>query len=439
MTEILDNEAADLRRANAELQRRLDECCAERDAATAREAALAEVLDVINRSPGDLAPVFGAMLEKAMRLCEAAFGGLAIFDGDTYRVVATHNIPEPLAAVFQGTLAIRPETSFGRIARGETPVHIADVSADETYRMGSPVRRALVDLAGARSALWVALRKENAVLGTFVVWRQEVRPFSDKEIALLEMENARLFGELQQRTADLQESLEYQTATSDVLKVISGSTFDIQPVFQTIVETAARLCDADQAAIYRRDGEAALLALNFGFPAEYEAAVAVGTFPLGPTRPETPVRAMLEGHPVHVHDVAAVPGYSELAIRTRKGADLARRASYARGQGDRLHPPRAPAVEPFTDRQIELVSAFADQAVIALENAGLLGELQQRTDELAARNSEFGERIEHQSATIDVLKAMSASGRSAAGVRLDRPQGARTVQHNDRCLVRIRW
>ena len=327
MTEILDNEAADLRRANAELQRRLDECCAERDAATAREAALAEVLDVINRSPGDLAPVFDAMLEKAMRLCEAAFGGLAIFDGDTYRVVATHNIPEPLAAVFQGTLPIRPETSFGRIARGETPVHIADVSADETYRMGSPVRRALVDLAGARSALWVALRKENAVLGTFVVWRQEVRPFSDKQIALLEnfaaqaviaMENARLLGELQQRTADLQESLEYQTATSDVLKVISGSTFDIQPVFQTIVETAARLCDADQAAIYRRDGEAALLALNFGFPAEYEAAVAVGTFPLGPTRPETPVRAMLEGHPVHVHDVAAVPGYSELAIRLGK-------------------------------------------------------------------------------------------------------------------------
>ena len=117
MTEILDDETADLRRANAELQRRLDECCAERDAATAREATLAEVLDVINRSPGDLVPVFDAMPDKAMRLCEAAFGGLAIFDGDTYRVVATHNIPEPLAAVFRGTLPIRPETSFGRNAR----------------------------------------------------------------------------------------------------------------------------------------------------------------------------------------------------------------------------------------------------------------------------------------------------------------------------------
>ena len=319
MTEILDDEAADLRRANAELQRRLDECCAERDAATAREAALAEVLDVINRSPGDLAPVFDAMLEKAMRLCEAAFGGLAIFDGDTYRVVATHNIPEPLAAVFRGTLPIRPETSFGRIARGETPVHIADVSADETYRMGSPVRRALVDLAGARSALWVALRKENAVLGTFVVWRQEVRPFSDKEIALLEMENARLLGELQQRTADLQESLEYQTATSDVLKVISRSTFDVQPVFETIVETAARLCDADQAAIYRpRRRSRTLLALNFGFPAEYEAAVAIGTLPAGP-RPgrETAGTGGARGQRRCMSTTsAAVPGYSELAIET---------------------------------------------------------------------------------------------------------------------------
>jgi PAS domain S-box-containing protein len=160
------------------------------DEALQRETATAEVLQVINSSPGDLAPVFDAMLEKAMRLCEAAFGGLAIFDGDTYRVVATHNIPEPLAAVFQGTLPIRPETSFGRIARGETPVHIADVSADEIYRTGSPVRRALVDLAGARSALWVALRKENAVLGTFVVWRQEVRPFSDKQVRCSEFRRA---------------------------------------------------------------------------------------------------------------------------------------------------------------------------------------------------------------------------------------------------------
>jgi two-component system NtrC family sensor kinase len=247
----------------------------------------------------------------------------------------------------------------------------------------------------------------------------EIGGFTDSQVALLQtfaeqaviaITSAETYRELQQRTGDLQESLEYQTATSDVLKVISGSTFDIQPVFETIVETAARLCDADQAAIYRRDGEAALLALNFGFPAEYEAAaVAVGTFPLGPTRPETPLRAMLEGHPVHVHDVAAVPGYSELAIRLGKvrtslGVPLMREG---RAIGSILLARQR--VEPFTDRQIELVSAFADQAVIALENARLLGELQQRTDELAARNSEFGERIEHQSATIDVLKAMSAS------------------------------
>src|SRR4029077_15929641 len=208
-------------------------------------------------------------------------GGLAIFDRDTYRVVATHNIPEPLAAVFQGTLPIRPETSFGRIARGEPPVHIADVSADETYRMGSPVRRALVDLAGARSALWVALRKDDAVLGTFVVWRQEVRPFANKQIALLQnfaaqaviaTENARLLGELQQRTGDLQESLEYQTATSDVLKVISRSAAALHPVLDALVATATHICDADYSAILMLQPEDGLYHLGavFGCTPEFK-------------------------------------------------------------------------------------------------------------------------------------------------------------------------
>src|SRR2546421_4497256 len=185
---------------------------AETREALEQQTATTEVLQVINSSPGDLGPVFDAMLERAVRLSEAAFGGLAVFDGNTYNVVAMHNVPEPLAKVWQGTLQIRPETSFGRIARGEASVHIADISADETYRIGSPMRRAVVDLAGARTALWVALRKDDAVLGTFVVWRREIRPCADKQTAILQnfaaqaviaIENARLLEEIRQRQAEL--------------------------------------------------------------------------------------------------------------------------------------------------------------------------------------------------------------------------------------------
>jgi adenylate cyclase len=189
-----------------------------------QQTATAEVLQVINSSPGDLARVFEAMLDKAIRLCGAAFGGLAVFEGSSYRVVATHNLPQPLVEVWRGILPIRPETSFGRIARGETMVHIADISKDETYRIGSPMRRAAVDLGGARTALWVALQKDGVSIGTFAVWRQEVRPFSEKQIALLQnfaaqaviaMENARLLSELRQRTdevAELNRGLEARVA-----------------------------------------------------------------------------------------------------------------------------------------------------------------------------------------------------------------------------------
>src|SRR5205823_15009411 len=140
-----------------------------------QQTATAEVLQVINSSPGDLAPVFDAMLERAVRLSEAAFGGLAVFDGNTYNVVAMHNVPEPLAKVWQGTLPIRPETSFGRIARGEASDDIADISADETYCIGSPMSRAVVDLAGARTATWVALGYDDAAPRTVVLWARDVR------------------------------------------------------------------------------------------------------------------------------------------------------------------------------------------------------------------------------------------------------------------------
>jgi two-component system, NtrC family, sensor kinase len=245
----------------------------------------------------------------------------------------------------------------------------------------------------------------------------EIGGFTDSQVALLQtfaeqaviaITSAETYRELQQRTGDLQESLEYQTATSDVLKVISGSSFNVQPVFETIVETAARLCNADGGTITTREGEAYRVAATFAQTPEYDVFIRGGLFTAD--RKSVTGRTALEGQVIHVADVASDPEYNlpEAVTlgkyRTCLGVPLLREGVVvgviAIGRQ---------RVQRYTDRQIELVRTFADQAVIALENARLLGELQQRTDELAARNSEFGERIKHQSATIDVLKAMSAS------------------------------
>ena len=258
----------------------------------------------------------------------------------------------------------------------------------------------------------MALRKDDALLGVFVIYRREIRAFSEKQIALLQnfaaqaviaMENARLLSELQQRTRDLQESLEYQTATGDVLHVISRSTFDLQPVLDTVVETAARLCQAEMVTISRLDGDLFWPAANYGYTPELWAHwMALGPVRLTPDLVAVGPRTLLEGRVVHIHDVAAVPGYPVEHItlgrqRTTLGIPLLREGKVIGNIG--LARQR---LEPFTDRQIALLENFADQAVIAIENARLLGELRQRTADLQ-------ELLEYQTATSDVLKVISRS------------------------------
>src|SRR6516165_3894713 len=318
MTAPLDDEVADLRRANAELQRRLNECKAERDEALEQQTATAEVLQVINSSPGDLAPVFEAMLEKVTRLCEASFGLMNTYDGERFRAGAAHRVPAALVEWSErNPLQFGPGTGPAQIVGGENQVHTVDLTATEAYQRGDPSRRALVDLGGARSHLIAALRKDGALLGTIAVYRQEVQPFTDKQIALLQnfatqaviaMENARLLGELHKRTGDLQESLEYQTATSDVLKVISRSGAELRPVLETLVETATRICLADNGLILElKDGMYHMTA-SVGFPPEFiEHHLRNPTLP---RRGTVTGRVAVEGRVVHIEDAASDPEYT---------------------------------------------------------------------------------------------------------------------------------
>ena len=230
-----------------ELRRELDARTAERDEALAREAAMAEVLEVINLSPGDLAPVFDAMLERAIRLCEAAYGTFVRFDGENVHIVALRDVPPALADFLQAPSRVLPGTAADRLNRGERFIHVPDVSAEPESISSEPRRRAYVELGGARSILVVPLRKEGTFLGGIVAYRREVRPFTEKQIALLEnfaaqaviaMENARLMTETR-------EALEQQTATAEVLQVINSSPGDLAPVFDAMLDKALRTVRSD--------------------------------------------------------------------------------------------------------------------------------------------------------------------------------------------------
>ena len=399
-----------------------------------QQTATAEVLSVISSSPGELEPVFQAMLENATRICNAKFGVLLLAEGETYRHAALYGASPAFAEaqMRNAVIHINPDTTLGRVARTKKPVQVADIRAEPAYTR-DPERRGLLELAGARTILNVPMLKNDVIVGQIAIYRQEVLPFTDKQIELLKnfaaqaviaIENTRLLNELR-------ESLEQQTATADVLRVISSSPGELEPVFQAMLTNAVRICGAKCGMLYRYDGRhfslpahigvgPKLLGLMLGRPIDPHPDTVLGrvraTNDVVAIADAMQDRAYLERNPVFVAGVEedgtrGLLGVPMLRENTLVGAFVVFRQE----------------VGPFTEKQIKLVQNFAAQAVIAIENTRLLNELRQRTDELGRSVGELralGEVSQAVNSTLDletvlstiVAKAVDLSGTEAGAI-----------------------
>jgi len=240
-----------------------------------QQTATSKVLSVISTSAGDLQPVFETLLSSATRLCGAKFGTLNLYDGGEFRVAAVYNVPSALAEMRHKTFRVHPLSGHAEVVRTRRAVQIEDIRTEPPFREGDPRLVALADLGGARTIVGVPLIKDDALLGTISIFRQEVRPFTDKQIQLVQnfaaqaviaIENTRLLNELRQRTDDLSESLQQQTATADVLRVISASPGELAPVFATMLANAVRLCEASFGMLFRFEGGAWRAVAMLGVP-----------------------------------------------------------------------------------------------------------------------------------------------------------------------------
>jgi PAS domain S-box-containing protein len=367
-----------------------------------QQTATSEVLHAIYSSPGELEPVFDAILENATRICEANFGVLFRFNDDVFDAIAMRGVPSAFAELLQGGSLIPGSTSgLGRVVRTKQVVHILDAKAEqEVWVERDPYFVTATELSGTRTLLVVPMINEDKLVGAIAIYRQEVRPFTEKQIefvtnfanqAVIAIEKLRLLNELRQ-------SLQQQTATADVLKVISRSTFDLKTVLNTLVDSAARLCEADTATIGRPQGTTYYFEASRGYSPEFAEFVA--THPAEIDKGTVSGRVLLEGKIVHVPDVLADPEYTYGAgqkmsgYRTLLGVPLLREGMpigvLALGRN---------TVRPFTDKQIELAGTFADQAVIAIENVRLFDEIQEKSQQLeeaSQHKSQFLARMSHE-------------------------------------------
>src|SRR5262245_30631747 len=385
-----------------DLQEQLDGRARDLEEALQRQAATSEILRVISSSPSDLKPVFETILANATRLCSAKFGLVNLSDGEVLRIAAVYNVPPAFAAMQNVPFKLHPQSGQSQIVKTKRPVQISDIRKMPPYLEGDPRLVALADVGGARTTLAVPMLKEGKLLGTITIYRQEVRPFSDKQIALLEsfaaqaviaIENTRLLNELRQRTDDLGESLEQQTATSEVLKVISSSSGELHPVFQAMLENAVRICEAKFGVLFRYEYGKFRQAAMLNVPTAH--ADSLRQRDRFVPEPVVPLDRMLKTKKlIHPLDEAASANpapsarlggaRSHIAVPMVKDDELVGAIVIYRQE-----------VRPFTDKQIQLVKNFAAQAVIAIENTRLLNELR--------------ESLEQQTATSEVLTVISSS------------------------------
>jgi GAF domain-containing protein len=401
----------------SELRHQLEQRARELKEARDQQTATSEVLSIISRSPGDLKSVFDAILKNATRLCDAKFGNLLLYENGAFRRVALYGAPRAWAQATsrQPVIPPNPVNPLFRIVRTRQVVHIPDMKAEQVYLDGAPDVVGMVDQSGARTIAAVPMIRDEELVGAIAIYRQEVRPFTAKQIevvknfaaeAVIAIENARLLNELRQRTADLTESLEQQTATAEVLRVISNSLSKLDPVFDTILANATKLCAAHFGMLaLHEDGAFRSVAMHNVPQAFAEQRLS------GPIRfaPKNPLGRLAVTKAVqHVVDVRTDPafldgdpGITALArltgARTLLVVPMLKDDNLVGAFGIYRQEVRA-----FSDKQIDLVRNFANQAVIAIENTRLLNELRQRTVELT-------ESLEQQTATSEVLQVISSS------------------------------
>ncbi len=393
-----------------DLERRLGQAQRELSEALERQAATDEVLRVVSRSPSELRPVFEIMLANAVRICGASYGIMFLCEGEAFRTVAIHGaLPESYRKQWQSGTVFRPHADLPALRAIKTlqSVQAADMRTSHAYLAGDPLAMSAVDVGGIGTVAAVPMLKDNEPIGVIAIYRRKVRPFTEKQISLLShfavqaviaIEKARLLTELRQRTNDLSEALQQQTATADVLKIISRSTFDLQTMLDTLVQSAAQLCEAQMAMITRQKGTEYYYATIYGFSPELVDYLK--NISHSRTRGNVVGRVLLEGKTIHLSDVLADPEYTHIEVQKKAGYRTVLGVPLLReGNPMGVIILLRTTVRPFSEKQIELVNTFADQAVIAIENVRLFNEIQDKSRQLeiaSEHKSQFVASISHE-------------------------------------------